>query len=194
MACVVGTEALCGYRGPFWGAVSTVSAARPRWSSWRDHCCALRAAQAGGDAGPAGGDTPSPCVRICRYKRDFLDGHVCIGCFRDAHEIASWSRLSGGQNSPLQAAGPRELEDATDWFWAVSRLACPLPPPDQERQWALADADDRHKVLCCRFSLCCQSPGCLSAQGTDTHVSCAGASRPPTPTKTHYYCYTPLVG
>ena len=52
-----------------------------------------------------------PCIRICRYKAHFFDAQVCIGCFRDSHEIANWGRLSA-----------------------------------QEREWALADADDRRQL------------------------------------------------
>ena len=29
----------------------------------------------------------SPCNSICRYKRDFFEGQVCIGCHRDIFEI-----------------------------------------------------------------------------------------------------------
>mmetsp|Transcript_8334 Transcript_8334/g.12834 ORF Transcript_8334/g.12834 Transcript_8334/m.12834 type:complete len:493 (+) Transcript_8334:175-1653(+) len=37
---------------------------------------------------------PTPCIRICRYNKEFFDGKVCIGCFRDTYEISSWSKLT----------------------------------------------------------------------------------------------------
>lgn len=36
----------------------------------------------------------SPCVKICKYDSKFMDGMVCIGCFREQHEITNWLRLS----------------------------------------------------------------------------------------------------
>eukprot|EP00282_Hemiselmis_andersenii_P004239 CAMPEP_0114149948 /NCGR_PEP_ID=MMETSP0043_2-20121206/22439_1 /TAXON_ID=464988 /ORGANISM="Hemiselmis andersenii, Strain CCMP644" /LENGTH=93 /DNA_ID=CAMNT_0001244641 /DNA_START=119 /DNA_END=400 /DNA_ORIENTATION=+ len=36
----------------------------------------------------------SMCVRVCRYKKYFFEGQVCIGCFRDSFEIKNWSKLS----------------------------------------------------------------------------------------------------
>lgn len=57
------------------------------------------------DKGGGQGARATPCVRICRYKRDFYDGLVCIGCFRETHEIAHWSTFSG--KDPLHRALPR---------------------------------------------------------------------------------------
>ena len=39
----------------------------------------------------------TPCVRICRYNADFYSGAVCIGCFREAFEIGSWSSFTDQQ-------------------------------------------------------------------------------------------------
>ena len=55
--------------------------------------------QSNSESGSAGRDSReqergNPCTRICRYKKDFFDGPVCIGCFRDGHEIANWSQMS----------------------------------------------------------------------------------------------------
>ena len=50
---------------------------------------------------------PTPCTRICRYNADCYDGKVCIGCFRDTHDIAHWSSMS-----PLEKMF--SLEDAAD--------------------------------------------------------------------------------
>tara|TARA_B100001250_G_scaffold219378_1_gene188240 strand:+ start:84 stop:290 length:207 start_codon:yes stop_codon:yes gene_type:complete len=36
----------------------------------------------------------SPCVKICKYDSKFMGGMVCIGCFREQHEITNWLRLS----------------------------------------------------------------------------------------------------
>ena len=40
-----------------------------------------------------------PCNRICRYKRDFFDGQVCIGCFREISEIRSYGSMSAREVS-----------------------------------------------------------------------------------------------
>ena len=50
---------------------------------------------------------PTPCTRICRYNADCYDGKVCIGCFRDTHDIAQWSSMS-----PVEKMF--SLEDAAD--------------------------------------------------------------------------------
>lgn len=49
----------------------------------------------------------TPCTRICRYNKDFFDGQVCIGCFRDAAEISTWSQLTNVEKGFA-------LEDAAD--------------------------------------------------------------------------------
>ena len=36
----------------------------------------------------------SPCVKICKYKKSFMNGNVCIGCFREQHEITNWVKMS----------------------------------------------------------------------------------------------------
>ncbi len=36
----------------------------------------------------------SPCVKICKYNEAFMDGKVCIGCFREQFEITYWLRMS----------------------------------------------------------------------------------------------------
>ena len=36
----------------------------------------------------------SPCVKICKYDDDFMNGMVCIGCFREQYEIANWLRMN----------------------------------------------------------------------------------------------------
>jgi predicted Fe-S protein YdhL (DUF1289 family) len=50
---------------------------------------------------------PTPCTRICRYNANCYDGKVCIGCFRDTHDIAQWSSMS-----PFEKMF--SLEDAAD--------------------------------------------------------------------------------
>ena len=39
----------------------------------------------------------SPCVKICKYDSKFMDGMVCIGCFREQYEITNWIRLSSDE-------------------------------------------------------------------------------------------------
>ena len=36
----------------------------------------------------------SPCVKICKYDNRFMDGMVCIGCFRAQFEITNWLTMS----------------------------------------------------------------------------------------------------
>ena len=50
---------------------------------------------------------PTPCTRICRYNASCYDGKVCIGCFRDTHDIAQWSGMSHAEKM-------FSLEDAAD--------------------------------------------------------------------------------
>ena len=39
----------------------------------------------------------SPCVKICKYDSKFMDGMVCIGCFREQYEITNWLRFSADE-------------------------------------------------------------------------------------------------
>ena len=39
----------------------------------------------------------SPCVKICKYDSKFMDGMVCIGCFREQYEITNWLKLSSDE-------------------------------------------------------------------------------------------------
>ena len=58
---------------------------------------------------------PTPCTRICRYNANCYDGKVCIGCFRDTHDIAQWSSMSHTEKMfSLEDAADRcrELSDA----------------------------------------------------------------------------------
>ena len=54
----------------------------------------------------------SPCVKICKYKKDFMDGNVCIGCFREQFEITNWVKMS---NSEKQLV----IEDTIDVTIAI---------------------------------------------------------------------------
>jgi predicted Fe-S protein YdhL (DUF1289 family) len=36
----------------------------------------------------------SPCVKICKYDDNFMNGMVCIGCFREQYEITNWLSMS----------------------------------------------------------------------------------------------------
>tara|TARA_X000000368_G_C22537623_1_gene496338 strand:+ start:296 stop:499 length:204 start_codon:yes stop_codon:yes gene_type:complete len=38
--------------------------------------------------------TKSPCVKICKYDESFMNGMVCIGCFREQNEITNWLRMT----------------------------------------------------------------------------------------------------
>ena len=39
----------------------------------------------------------SPCVKICKYKKDFMAGKVCIGCFREQFEITNWVKMNNSE-------------------------------------------------------------------------------------------------
>lgn len=41
----------------------------------------------------------SPCNRICRYNSAFYEGLVCIGCFREVHEITTWYSMTNVEKS-----------------------------------------------------------------------------------------------
>ena len=52
------------------------------------------------DAGDAGeGQVASPCVNICKMEEG-----VCIGCFRNLHEIACWAEASDDDKRLILAA------------------------------------------------------------------------------------------
>lgn len=78
-------------------------------------------------------DFPStPCNRICRYNKSFFDGNICIGCFRDVHEISNWSSMS-----PIEKS--YALEDAIDRIKDSEYFAGSVTSKDlhrQAQQWA----------------------------------------------------------
>ena len=41
----------------------------------------------------------SPCVKICKYNEAFMDGKVCIGCFREHFEITNCLRMSNEEKA-----------------------------------------------------------------------------------------------
>ena len=43
----------------------------------------------------------SPCVKVCKYDKNFMDGMVCIGCFREQYEITSWTSMSTNQKKEV---------------------------------------------------------------------------------------------
>ena len=43
----------------------------------------------------------SPCVKICKYDKNFMNGMVCIGCFREQFEITSWTSMSANQKKEV---------------------------------------------------------------------------------------------
>ena len=58
----------------------------------------------------------TPCTRICRYNADFFDGQVCIGCYREAYEIGTWTSMSPYENtlqSWTQSIGSMKIPIAT---------------------------------------------------------------------------------
>ena len=43
----------------------------------------------------------SPCVKICKYDSKFMDGMVCIGCFREQFEITNWLKMSSDEKKQV---------------------------------------------------------------------------------------------
>ena len=43
----------------------------------------------------------SPCVKICKYDDAFLNGMVCIGCFREQFEITNWIKMSENEKKKI---------------------------------------------------------------------------------------------
>ena len=43
----------------------------------------------------------SPCVKICKYDNKFMDGMVCIGCFREQYEITNWLKMSAEEKKQV---------------------------------------------------------------------------------------------
>ncbi len=53
----------------------------------------------------------SPCVKICRYNEAFMDGKVCIGCFRERFEITNWLRMSDEEKALALKDGNERREE-----------------------------------------------------------------------------------
>jgi len=34
------------------------------------------------------------CVSICKYNPNLFNGRVCVGCFREQHEIRNWHKMT----------------------------------------------------------------------------------------------------
>jgi predicted Fe-S protein YdhL (DUF1289 family) len=45
----------------------------------------------------------TPCVKVC-FVDD--DSGLCLGCFRDLHEIGGWSQMSEAERSRVMAELP----------------------------------------------------------------------------------------
>ena len=43
----------------------------------------------------------SPCVKICKYINKFMEGMVCIGCFREQYEITNWLKMSAKEKKQV---------------------------------------------------------------------------------------------
>ena len=68
---------------------------------------------------------PTPCNRICRYNSNFFDGEVCIGCFRDTHEISNWVSMTSQEKSyALEDAAERSVSASFDGSISEEELRC----------------------------------------------------------------------
>lgn len=58
----------------------------------------------------------TPCNRICRYNANFYNGQVCIGCFREAYEIGTWTSMTDIERyyTLLDAADREDSSDNLD--------------------------------------------------------------------------------
>ena len=43
----------------------------------------------------------SPCIKICKYNKKFMNGMVCIGCFREQYEITNWLKMSAKEKKQV---------------------------------------------------------------------------------------------
>ena len=67
----------------------------------------------------------TPCNRICRYNSNFFDGEVCIGCFRDTHEISNWVSMTSQEKSyALEDAAERSVSASFDGSISEEELRC----------------------------------------------------------------------
>jgi len=46
-------------------------------------------------------DILSPCVKICKYDNNFMNGMVCIGCFREQYEISNWLKMTPSEQQQV---------------------------------------------------------------------------------------------
>ena len=80
---------------------------------------------------------PTPCTRICRYNINCYDGNVCIGCFRDTHDISHWSCFSSKEKQ-------YSLEDAADRCHDQQQLQ---QDQDQDQQMELSSSESSSESL-----------------------------------------------
>ena len=55
----------------------------------------------------------TPCTRICRYNSNFFGGQVCIGCYREAYEIGTWSSMTASEKHMTLLDAIDRIEEAT---------------------------------------------------------------------------------
>ena len=78
-------------------------------------------------------DVPAtPCNRICRYNADFFDGAVCVGCFREAFEIAAWQSMTPEQKSFTLMDAMDRCSESKSFDGAISMIELTR----QQKYWA----------------------------------------------------------
>jgi predicted Fe-S protein YdhL (DUF1289 family) len=54
----------------------------------------------------------SPCISVCALN----DDGVCIGCWRNVHEIAEWTQLGDQQKREVIRTAHQRARDAGAWL------------------------------------------------------------------------------
>ena len=128
----------------------------------------------------------TPCTRICRYNKSFYDGQVCIGCFRDSHEISTWASLSHTEKVfALEDAADRcrDVENSKHNYFDGGISSHEL---DRQAQW-WRNGDDREEQELAQRELEGQSQGWreFDIETQETQHSCCSYSSSSTQTMNH---------
>ena len=128
----------------------------------------------------------TPCTRICRYNKSFYDGQVCIGCFRDSHEISTWASLSHTEKVfALEDAADRcrDVENSKHNYFDGGISSHEL---DRQAQW-WRNGDDREEQELAQGELEGQSQGWreFDIETQETQHSCCSYSSSSTQTMNH---------
>jgi uncharacterized protein len=107
----------------------------------------------------------SPCIKVCTLD---ATGQVCVGCFRDIDEIASWGRMSNAERAEVLERIPerRARFTVTD-----SLVAAWISCGRCGARFACGASDAIHPCWCAGYpavtpgggNVTCLCPACLAA-------------------------------